>query len=205
MIVQSRCPKLLSASKSYQEREYYIQGVEAHVVSAFLYYLYTDQLRCDKAFLGSLSAFAEKLGEIRLKKLCMEANQGYNVFIPESSFSYDMRKALTMANLADVTFIVEGKAIEAHRAILCQQEYFRAMFLGNANLKESSTKEIPILDVPLKAFELVVSYAYTYEVRDIPSEIAIEVFQTTSRFMMDSLRHACETFLGEHITKGTIY
>jgi hypothetical protein len=48
-----------------------------------------------------------------------------------------MRKIINNSTFSDVVFLVEGKPIYAHKAILSAQcEHFRAMF--NNGMKESS-------------------------------------------------------------------
>jgi hypothetical protein len=49
----------------------------------------------------------------------------------------NMRKIINNPTFSDVVFMVEGKAIYAHKAILSAQcEHFRAMFMNG--MKESS-------------------------------------------------------------------
>uniref|UniRef100_A0A182U6H8 BTB domain-containing protein n=1 Tax=Anopheles melas TaxID=34690 RepID=A0A182U6H8_9DIPT len=63
------------------------------------------------------------------------------------------------ADNADVTFIVKGEHLPAHRIILAtRSEYFRALLYGG--LKESKQNEIT-LDIPAKAFQYLMKYIYT--------------------------------------------
>lgn len=61
---------------------------------------------------------------------------------------------------SDVTFIVEGQKLYAHKVILAaRSEYFRALLYGG--LKESNQDEIVLRDAPLKAFKILLKYIYT--------------------------------------------
>uniref|UniRef100_A0A182VAD9 BTB domain-containing protein n=1 Tax=Anopheles merus TaxID=30066 RepID=A0A182VAD9_ANOME len=63
------------------------------------------------------------------------------------------------ADNADVTFIVKGQHLPAHRIILAtRSEYFRALLFGA--LKESKQNEIT-LDVSVDAFRYLMKYIYT--------------------------------------------
>uniref|UniRef100_A0A6E8VQH0 BTB domain-containing protein n=2 Tax=Anopheles coluzzii TaxID=1518534 RepID=A0A6E8VQH0_ANOCL len=59
------------------------------------------------------------------------------------------------ADNADVTFIVQGEHLPAHRNILsARSEYFRALLYGG--LKESKQNEIS-MDVPVEAFKYLMT------------------------------------------------
>lgn len=60
---------------------------------------------------------------------------------------------------SDVTFIVEGVKLPAHKIILAaRSSYFRALLYGG--LAETSQHEI-VLKVPLEAFKALLDYIYT--------------------------------------------
>ena len=64
-------------------------------------------------------------------------------------------------NHTDVTFLVCGERVSAHRVILASQsEYFDRLLYGE--MKESRQDEIKLQDVSsLQAFQLLIEYAYT--------------------------------------------
>ena len=60
----------------------------------------------------------------------------------------------------DITFLISGHPVPAHKAILASQsEYFERLLFGE--LREASMDEIPLQDVPLEAFQNVLQYAYS--------------------------------------------
>ena len=61
----------------------------------------------------------------------------------------------------DVTFLVQGSRIPAHRIILASQsDYFDRLLYGN--MREASLDEIQLHDVEsLKAFQLLIQYIYS--------------------------------------------
>jgi leucine-zipper-like transcriptional regulator 1 len=67
------------------------------------------------------------------------------VGMPPPSLVSDFRRLINSAELADVNFVVEGKIVHAHRAVLaCRSEYFRVMLLGG--MKESRMAEMDMVE-----------------------------------------------------------
>ncbi|XP_033249872.1 BTB/POZ domain-containing protein 9-like [Drosophila miranda] len=61
---------------------------------------------------------------------------------------------------SDVSFVVEGQRLPAHCFILAARcEYFRALLYGP--LAESKERPIPLLQVPLEAFKVILGYLYS--------------------------------------------
>lgn len=74
-------------------------------------------------------------------------------------FSEEMYKLCDNDCYSDVTFIVDGCRLPAHRVILAaRSEYFRALLFGG--LSESTQDEIH-LDLPLVAFKALLKYIYS--------------------------------------------
>merc|ERR1712070_785580 len=65
----------------------------------------------------------------------------------------NMRRLLNAPDFSDITFVVEGKKIYAHKAILVAQcEHFRAMFSEASRFKEASQAEVEIPEWTHAAF-----------------------------------------------------
>ena len=61
----------------------------------------------------------------------------------------------------DVTFVLEGQPIPAHRLILASQsDYFDRLFYGKVK-EATSSDEIPLPNVPLEAFRLLLEFMYS--------------------------------------------
>ncbi|KAI4466852.1 Galactose-binding-like [Holotrichia oblita] len=61
---------------------------------------------------------------------------------------------------SDVTLVVEGQRLFAHKIILAaRSDYFRALLYGG--MKESSQSEIELPDAPLRAFKILLKYIYS--------------------------------------------
>lgn len=74
-------------------------------------------------------------------------------------FSEQMAQLCMAENYSDVTFIVEGERLPAHRVILAaRSDYFRALLYGG--LSETNLNEIT-LQTPLVAFKALLKYIYS--------------------------------------------
>lgn len=65
--------------------------------------------------------------------------------IPPSTLTSDMQSLVNNELLSDVTFVVSGQTIYAHKMMLIRSPYFRAMFTGS--MMESNQSEIHIEEV----------------------------------------------------------
>ena len=79
----------------------------------------------------------------------------------------------------DITFLISGHPVPAHKAILASQsEYFERMLFGE--LKEASMDEIPLENVSLKTFETLLQFAYSggLHMKEVPLTVRCCVYST---------------------------
>ena len=123
------------------------------------------------------------------------------ICVPPSSFVADLRRLLQDTNTSDVCFLVEGREIYAHRAILAiRSEYFQTM-LFNGHMRESSDQHIPI-EIPEmshRTFSKVLEYLYTDSVGKISPELGVHLLIASERFMLDRLKAICEDIIRNSI------
>lgn len=100
---------------------------------------------------------------------------------------------------SDVRFIVEGRAIHAHRCILyARSEYFRNMF--DSRMRETSEKDIPIPDVAYDVFLAVLEYLYSGTVRMSSGKLAVELLKAADMFRIEGLRNLCVEKVEQAVT-----
>ncbi|KDO32822.1 hypothetical protein SPRG_02515 [Saprolegnia parasitica CBS 223.65] len=94
-----------------------------------------------------------------------------------SSYAADMRSLIDQPDFADVVFLVDGRRVHAHRAILAaRSDHFKAMFCSGMR----------------EARELEVHYMYNDAV-DVPTpELAIELYAAADMYTLDRLKGLCE-------------
>ncbi len=123
------------------------------------------------------------------------------ICVPRSSLSDDFRRLINDSSTSDVCFLVEGKEVYAHRAILAvRSEYFQAM-LFNGHLSESSNGDIPI-DIPdmsYHTFAKVLEYLYTDKVGDVSTELGIQLLIASELFLLGRLKAICEDIIRNEI------
>ncbi len=126
--------------------------------------------------------------------------------IPPTGLVNDFLRLLNDSEMSDVCFLVEGKEVYSHRAILAiRSEYFRAL-LYNGHLRESvdsmdrsSLAPIKLSDVSHTVFVKVLEYLYTDNVRDVTLELGIHLLIASEHFMLDRLKFLCEDIIRRDI------
>ena len=102
---------------------------------------------------------------------------------------------------ADVTFLVSGERISAHKVILISRSaYFRRMFLGSLReAKESVNAEITLADISSSTFRSVIKYMYTGEC-SVNHDNALELLHAAHMFCLDGLSRGIESFLFQAVS-----
>lgn len=101
-------------------------------------------------------------------------------------------------NFADVTFLVEGQRIGAHKAFLAaRSKHFRAMFLSG--MREShSGAVISIPSTSACVFRALLEYLYTDRVRDdLPPVAAVELYIAADLYNIERLQILCEGIIAQ--------
>eukprot|EP00929_Paragymnodinium_shiwhaense_P033332 TRINITY_DN18317_c0_g1_i1.p1 TRINITY_DN18317_c0_g1~~TRINITY_DN18317_c0_g1_i1.p1 ORF type:complete len:527 (+),score=112.04 TRINITY_DN18317_c0_g1_i1:241-1821(+) len=116
--------------------------------------------------------------------------------VPPSSLVTDLHGFLQNPALSDVTFLVEGKPVYAHKLLCMRCSYFRAMF--EAPMREANQKTITINNVSHRVFLVLLEYLYTDEVPewskpDVASlDLAMDLFVAADQFGVERLKRMCE-------------
>lgn len=109
------------------------------------------------------------------------------------------KSLLDNAMFSDVTFIVDGKSIHAHRCILyARAEYFQNMF--DSKMRESSEKEIAIPDVAYDVFRAVLEYIYSGSVNVTNGKLSVELLKAADMFRIEGLRNLCVEKVEQAVT-----
>lgn len=115
-----------------------------------------------------------------------------------SSFMSDMYRLINNPDHSDITFVVEGRPVYAHKAILSIRcDHFRAMFASG--MKESRDAEIVLHDISYNTFVNLMQFIYTDTV-DVSADGAIELFVAADLYTMARLKALCEGIVQKAIT-----
>jgi len=108
-----------------------------------------------------------------------------------SSYTEDMRQMLASPELSDVTFIVEGTKITAHRCLLVARggEYFSRLLTGEFREAEPGV-EIPIEDHTAAGFKSLLEYLYTDQLA-FADESVIDVMRLAHKYQLDRPYNHC--------------
>ena len=105
--------------------------------------------------------------------------------IPASSLVTDLKQLVNSELLSDVTFVVEGQEVPAHKVLCLRCPYFRALLTGD--MRESLMDRIAINDVRKDIFLRLLEYLYTDDV-EVDLDMAMELFQAADQFGVERLK-----------------
>lgn len=109
--------------------------------------------------------------------------------VPPSTIISDFRGLVNNDAFSDITFIVEGRSVYAHKLVLMRCSYFEALFLGQ--MREAHMDTIRIEQVRYDTFLSVIEYLYTDQLV-IGFNNAMELFEAADLFCIYRLKTMCE-------------
>ncbi|ELU02130.1 hypothetical protein CAPTEDRAFT_196617 [Capitella teleta] len=114
-----------------------------------------------------------------------------------SKFMQTLNETRSSKQLVDVTLVAEGGDISAHRLILSlSSEYFRCMF--SANMKESSTSEVPMVGCDYDIVKIIVDFFYTGVFKAFNDQLP-RLLQLCDMLQLDELKEICSQQLEQHV------
>jgi len=103
---------------------------------------------------------------------------------------------------ADVTFMVQGESIKAHRNILAARaSYFARVFEGK--WKESATNQVEVPDFNPKVFKAAIKYLYG----GLPEgdwDFWIELLKAADKYEMIELKELCESTIAANLDHDNV-
>jgi len=100
-------------------------------------------------------------------------------------------------------FLVEGKPIYAHKAILSAQcEHFRAMF--TSGMKESNQGQIEVKDWSYNSYLLMVEYLYSGSISNFSPKVASDLLGLADAYMLEGLKYHCENTLMHNVDNDNV-
>jgi hypothetical protein len=136
--------------------------------------------------------------------------------VPPPALVNDFGRLINHSDMSDVRFIVEGKDVYAHRAILAvRSEYFRVLLFNGmresvhaaaaGGMLTSSGAPIELGDISHKVFLKVLEYLYTDSVSGYVSlELGIHLLIASEQFMLDRLKALCEDIIRRDINVDSV-
>ena len=108
-------------------------------------------------------------------------------------------KLLDSQLFSDVTFVVQGREITAHLAVVSRSAVMSAMFKEGA-FKEGQSRTVVIDDVDGDIFNELLRYLYTDKEPELESEPKAEKLLTAAeKYQIDGLKAACQRKLASQV------
>ena len=120
------------------------------------------------------------------------------------TLSQNMLDLYAESRNADITLVVGGEKIKAHKSILvARSTYFQNLFDPNSNWKESRADEI-VLDEDPVAFKEALKFLYSGMPDEKLKKSAIEVFPIADKYCLDELKEFCLPAIRENLSANNV-
>ena len=114
----------------------------------------------------------------------------YSVTVPECDMSTHFGSLLSSGEFSDVTLVVGGKELKAHKFVLSTRSpVFKTMF--QVNMKEKLTNRVKIEDVELPVLQEMLTFMYTGKSPNLKS-MTSELLFAADKYQLDRLKLMCE-------------
>ncbi|CAO2207317.1 unnamed protein product [Urochloa humidicola] len=130
------------------------------------------------------------------------------IAVPPSNIGYDLGYLLDSDAGTDVSFIVKGETIQAHRAILAARSpVFQAEFFGT--MSDATSPSITLQDIEPEVFKAMLVFVYTDELSEDEefgeslTEMMQHLLAAADRYALDRLMLMCAQKLWNIITVET--
>ena len=111
----------------------------------------------------------------------------------------NLKKLINNPLFSDVKFLIEGRELHAHKAILVSQcHHFHAMFLSG--MKETHQSEIVIQDWGYSPYLNMMEFLYTGNISNFTQGYAMELIGLADAYGIEGLKKLCENTLVHNVT-----
>ncbi|CAO2192157.1 unnamed protein product [Urochloa humidicola] len=130
------------------------------------------------------------------------------IAFPPSDMGRDLSHLLDCKVGTDISIIVKGETIQAHRAILAaRSEVFQAELFGS--MADTASSSITLQDIEPATFKVMLAFMYTdelpedHEFGNALIEMMKHLLAAADRYSMDRLKHICARKLWDNICEDT--
>lgn len=136
-----------------------------------------------------------------LTKVTLMSKTNYDITVPPSQMPQALEDFLGNRLFTDVTLVVDGKNLKAHKAILAARSpVFAAMF--STDMIEKRQDLVTITDVDYEVAEQILRYIYTDQARIEPT-MAHRLLAAADKYALLKLKAECEIAICENLTAAT--
>jgi len=122
---------------------------------------------------------------------------------PQSRLQEEYSQLLDSGNDSDVTFVVQGERIKAHRLVLTTRcKHFETLF--NSGMSETFSKEVKISDIKPKAFKEFLRFLYTGVAPEYAEDLMMELLAAADKYCVDDLKIICERAIDSNLNGDNV-
>jgi len=122
---------------------------------------------------------------------------------PVSRLSLDFLKLLDDEDGKDVTFLVQGEEIRAHRNVLsARSAYFQAEF--QSGMEESVSNQVKIPDIAPEVFRQLLKFLYSGVAPVFRDNVTAGLLGAADKYGCEDLKEVCETALAQNLRRDNV-
>jgi len=115
----------------------------------------------------------------------------------------ELGQLLDSENDSDVTFIVQGERIKAHKAILKTRcKPFESMF--DSGMAETFSNEVEVDDIKQKVFKEFLRFLYTDVAPKYAENSTMELLAAADKYGVDDLKNICEKEINPNLNGDNV-
>jgi len=120
-----------------------------------------------------------------------------------SRLSSDFLKLLDDEDGKDVTFLVQGEEIRAHRNVLsARSAYFQAEF--QSGMEESVSNQVKIPDIAPEVFRQLLKFLYAGIAPVFRDNVTAGLLGAADKYGCEDLKEVCETALAQNLRRDNV-
>lgn len=113
-----------------------------------------------------------------------------------------IRRSFNDEESSDMTFVIDGKKIHVHKAILkIRCKYFQSMF--SSHWKGADKDEVEVTEFPYEVYHPFLQYLYTDQV-DLDPDAAIGLLALSDSYCLLRLKELCENIIMKGVSIDTV-
>jgi len=122
---------------------------------------------------------------------------------PQLRLQEEYSQLLDSGKESDVTFVVQGEIIKAHKLVLTTRcRHFDSMF--DSGMAETHSKEVKINDIKPKAFKDFLRFLYTGVASKYEEDSTMELLAAADKYCVDDLKMICEKEINANLNGDNV-
>ncbi|XP_011302108.1 speckle-type POZ protein [Fopius arisanus] len=194
--------KLLNSENIIINEVFKSQSVGPEKPIKYPYSLSKSEVRVSSDFNSTVTVHCEIDMPLKAISKVIDGGKSQNQKTQRSELSRDYSVLLNQGNFSDMTIIVEGERLSAHKAILSARSPVFATLFDNS---KNETTQVKIDNTEVAVVRAMLEYIYTGDVENLKEFLLIhELLATADKFKLFGLKSICGDILSKNLNAENV-